>query len=177
MQDKVAASSTEFDQEQISKALSKIESMGYDPTSTWEQRVVWGDHDQFQHVNNVNYVKWYESSRMFFAKKIGEEMEAEKGEEMINGKGKSFILANISVRYRRPVTYPDTILIGVACLPLTAKDRFTLRAVAYSLKLEDVVSTSDQLCVTYDYKKVQKCEIPDYFLQPLQKRMLVNEKL
>lgn len=72
---------------------------------------MWGDHDQFQHVNNVHFVRWFESARMFFANSITStpDFSSERREEINRGKGKSFILAGINVRYRRPVLYPDTV--------------------------------------------------------------------
>ncbi len=68
-----------------------------------------GDHDQFQHVNNVHFVRWFESARMFFANTLAKDFSPQRQEEVNRGTGKSFILAGINVRYRRPVLYPDTV--------------------------------------------------------------------
>ncbi|PWY97185.1 Thioesterase/thiol ester dehydrase-isomerase [Testicularia cyperi] len=156
------ASSRHFTREETNEAVQHLVSLGYDPASIWEQKVVWGDHDQFGHVNNVRFVRWFESSRMFFSEQLmnQDHFTDQRRNEVLRGTGKSFILANISVRYRRPVVYPDTILIAQACaLPLST-DRFMLKAAAYSLKQKTIVALSDQDCVTYDYTHLRKCDIP-----------------
>ncbi len=59
-------SSRIFTPDEVSAGMKALAAAGYDSSSIWEQRVCWGDHDQFQHVNNVHFVRWFESSRMFF---------------------------------------------------------------------------------------------------------------
>lgn len=110
-QDLRPASSQIFTPEQVQSGIAALTSAGYDASTIWEQRVVWGDHDQFQHVNNVHFVRWFESARMFFANTLSqtEEFTEKRREEINRGTGKSFILAGINVRYRRPVVYPDTV--------------------------------------------------------------------
>lgn len=189
------ASSQLFSVEQVQAGISALAAAGYDTETVWEQRVVWGDHDQFQHVNNVHFVRWFESARMWFANQLCQtpEFSDQRRQEINRGTGKSFILAGINVRYRKPVLYPDTvswrfhlglflnpvimlttlhtqILIGQACqLPL-AKDRFILRAAAYSLAQQTIVAVSAQDCVTYDYTKLAKCDIPDDIRKALESR-------
>ncbi|CAL1714428.1 unnamed protein product [Somion occarium] len=91
----------------------KLLELGYDPTSFWEQQVVWGDHDSFQHVNNVRYVRFFESGRIKWMTSLGDEIGGpEKAEAMLKGNGISLILKSISVNFKRPVTYPDTLLIA-----------------------------------------------------------------
>ncbi|EPQ29145.1 uncharacterized protein PFL1_03432 [Pseudozyma flocculosa PF-1] len=154
------ASSQLFPASKIASSISKLTSQGFDESTIWEQRVVWGDHDAFGHVNNVNYVRWLESSRMFFVEKVSEGFTRERKEDIIRGKGKSIILAKIDVKYIRPVTYPDVVLVGQAAeLPLQ-KDRFNMRAVIYSVKQQAVVAVSNQDCVSYDYRSLKKCDIP-----------------
>lgn len=104
-------SSQLFSTADVQAGISALASAGYDASTVWEQRVVWGDHDQFQHVNNVHFVRWFESARMFFANQLSQsdEFTDKRREEINRGTGKSFILAGINVRYRRPVVYPDTV--------------------------------------------------------------------
>jgi acyl-CoA thioesterase FadM len=54
-------------------------------------------------VNNVNYVRFIESSRMLFAQKIAEKLPLHRRDDILRGTGESFILQSIAVRYRRPV--------------------------------------------------------------------------
>lgn len=195
MKDDRPASAHQFTPAQVSAGISALAQAGYDPETVWEQRVCWGDHDQFQHVNNVHFVRWFESARMFFATSLTKDLSPERKEEIAKGTGKSFILAGINVRYRRPVVYPDTvsplfiyrqkvykkakpktflsldqILVGTACeLPL-GKDRFMLRGACYSLAQQSIVAVSAQDSVSYDYTQLKKCDIPDDLKQALEAR-------
>ncbi|KAI3479506.1 hypothetical protein L1887_58417 [Cichorium endivia] len=110
-EDKRAASAKIFSLDEVEAGIKALEDAGYERASVWEQRVVWGDHDQFQHVNNVHFVRWFENARMFFANSFLEtdNFTPERKLEITRGTGKSFILAGINVRYRRPVVYPDTV--------------------------------------------------------------------
>jgi Thioesterase-like superfamily len=96
-------------QDSIRKGKEEMIKMGFHAPSLWIQNICWGDHDQFQHVNNVHYVRFLESNRMLFADKLAEKLTPERRKDIVTGKGDSFILQSIAVRYRRPVVYPDTV--------------------------------------------------------------------
>jgi len=146
----------------VQAAIDDLVAKGYDRRTIWRQTIVWGDHDTFQHVNNVHYVRWYESARMRWGQVLAQYLEDEKRRnDILRGTGVSFILAGIHVRYRRPLLYPDTILVAqTVALPIS-EDRFTIQAIAYSVNQRAIASTGDQLCVMYDYTKLRKCPIPD----------------
>lgn len=86
------------------------------------------------------------------------------------------ILAAIHVKYRKPVVYPDTLVIAHAALLPLGKDRFSLRGVAYSLKDKAVVAVSKEDCVVYDYTKLSKCEMPDDLREALEIRGITEEE-
>ncbi|SPO21318.1 uncharacterized protein UTRI_00795 [Ustilago trichophora] len=178
-----------FTQDQVSAGIAALSEAGYDASTVWEQRVVWGDHDQFQHVNNVHFVRWFESARMFFANKLTQaDAFTDKRRHEINRVTKE---TETERRVQQPTHTPppptftstsfihshssfhaklDTvqILVGQACqLPL-GKDRFMLRGACYSLAQKTIVAVSAQDCVTYDYTKLQKCDIPHDIRQALQ---------
>ncbi|TFY66335.1 hypothetical protein EVG20_g4763 [Dentipellis fragilis] len=94
------------------EAKAKLAAKGYDAASFWEQPIVWGDHDAFQHVNNVRYVRFFESGRMKWITAVGNSIGAERANMMLSAKGISFILKSIDVKFRRPVRYPDTVRIS-----------------------------------------------------------------
>src|SRR5512146_3298611 len=66
--------------------------------------VAWGEMDAFQHVNNVVSARWLESGRIAYFERLGllERMRAE---------GVGPILAKLGIEYRRPVTFPDTVIV------------------------------------------------------------------
>ncbi|KDN37941.1 Thioesterase/thiol ester dehydrase-isomerase [Tilletiaria anomala UBC 951] len=154
----------------LAKGKTFLVERGYDIESMHITPVVWGHHDAFRHVNNVHYLRWFESGRMDFAAKLAEKLSQERAQDIIQGTGKSFILAGANIRYRRPVVYPDTIIIAQSILlPIApSRDRFMLRGAAYSLKQKTIVCTCDQDCVSYDYNTLKKVPLEDDLYDLLQ---------
>ena len=70
------------------------------------QPVQWGEQDPLGHVNHVTYFRWYETARIAYFRKIGL-MDMHKHERI------GPILASVTNDYRRQITYPDTVHIGV----------------------------------------------------------------
>jgi acyl-CoA thioester hydrolase len=70
-----------------------------------EVPVQWGDQDAFGHVNNTIFLRWFESARIAYCRRVG--LSAPR-----DGAGVGPILAAISCNYRRQVTFPDTVRIG-----------------------------------------------------------------
>ncbi|KAG5652809.1 hypothetical protein H0H81_003578 [Sphagnurus paluster] len=62
--------------------------------------------------NNIIMLKRHSQSRIKWMMSLGHELGgAAKAEAMMRGQGISLILKSIDVRFRRPVTYPDTVRI------------------------------------------------------------------
>src|SRR5438105_631032 len=80
--------------------------------------VVWGEMDSYRHVNNVVYFRYFESARLEYFRRL-DWFEYEKET------GIGPILASTQARFRRPLTYPDTVLI-MARVGDLGEDRFTL---------------------------------------------------
>ncbi|KZT29393.1 hypothetical protein NEOLEDRAFT_1128125 [Neolentinus lepideus HHB14362 ss-1] len=138
-----------------------LQELGYDPGSFLEQRIVWGDMDSFQHVNNVRYLRFLESSRIRYMANLGRRLGGPKREQaMIKGKGVSLILKSIDLSFRRPVTYPDTLLVAhrPVCPPTLEGTSFPFHAIAYSYTQQALVLTSNSECVWYDYDRLRKAE-------------------
>ncbi|EGN97007.1 hypothetical protein SERLA73DRAFT_185281 [Serpula lacrymans var. lacrymans S7.3] len=156
------------------EATQKLLALGYDPSSLWEQSIVWGHHDAFQHVNNAQYVRFFESGRMEWIMSIGNDLGGPtKVQAMLKAQGISFILKSISVNFRRPVTYPDTLLIAhkphlldsetLATSkpkrgPPLSHTQFNLHGIAYSYSQRAIVADSDAVIVWYDYDKLKRCD-------------------
>ncbi|KIP02305.1 hypothetical protein PHLGIDRAFT_79323, partial [Phlebiopsis gigantea 11061_1 CR5-6] len=94
---------------------------------------------------------------------------------MVRGRGVSLILKSVALDYRRPVTYPDTLL--VAHKPVRAarapqpRTHFRVRAVAWSYAQRRVVTESDAVLVWYDYDRLVKCSPGEDMLAVLDRRM------
>ncbi|KAH9479271.1 hypothetical protein JR316_0007859 [Psilocybe cubensis] len=162
----------------LTEGYEKLRRGGFDPESFWEQRIVWGDHDSFQHVNNVRYVRFFESARIQWLMSLGKEIGGpEKAKAMINGQGISLILKSIEVKFRRPVTYPDSLLIGYRPLSLSSGEdpsTFHVTASAYSVAQGAYVAHSKEALVWYDYDILKKCDPGERAINVLRGRMTKN---
>ncbi|TFK69123.1 hypothetical protein BDN72DRAFT_820459 [Pluteus cervinus] len=150
-------------EETLDAARATMTKSGFDPASFWEQKIVWGDQDSFQHVNNAQYVRFFESARIKWMLALGNKIGgSERAEAMMRGQGVSLILKSIQVRFRRPVTYPDTLLVGYKTIPRSPTDldpsTFRVKAAAYSLKLQGFAAQAEDELVWYDYSALKKCD-------------------
>lgn len=152
------------------EALELLGSRGFDLASLHAQPIVWGDLDSFQHVNNVRYVRFLESGRIVWMQSVGRAAGgAERAQAMLAGRGVSLILKSIDVQFRRPVTYPDTLLIAHKAHNLKPT-QLNLAAVAYSYAQRRVVTESDCVCVWYNYDTLSKSEVPPDLAAVIQKQ-------
>ena len=115
--------------------------------------VQWGDMDAALHVNNTVYLRWVESSRIEYFNKLESDVSSE------NGKA-GFILGYQDCKYIFPVTFPDTVIVGVRLVKI-ANDRFFLLSHVFSKKHQRLVAISKQTIVTYDYSTLKKVAIPE----------------
>jgi acyl-CoA thioester hydrolase len=118
-----------------------------------EQAVVWGDMDSYRHVNNVVYFRYFENARLEYFRRLDWDAILE-----ISGVGP--ILAATWARFRRPLTYPDTIWIG-ARLGTLGEDRFTLNHRIVSRRLADVATEGEGTVVSFHYAKAVKAPLPE----------------
>lgn len=120
-------------------------------------RVAWGEMDALQHVNNIVYFRYFETSRLAYFEKIGFMDAAQRG-------GIGPILAETSCRFRKPLTYPDTIWIGVKA-DAVGNDRFMMRMCLVSEKLQMIAAEGTALIVAYDYAAKRKVDLPAFVKQ------------
>ncbi|CAE6454631.1 unnamed protein product [Rhizoctonia solani] len=126
-----------------------------------EARILARDLIKASLQDNVHYVRFFETSRMHMMYLIGLETNGgEGGKAMLEGHGVSIILKSIDVKFKRPVTYPDNLVI-MQRPHNTSPSRFTLSSVAYSLAQRAPVATSEAVCVWYDYDVWKKFDIDE----------------
>jgi acyl-CoA thioester hydrolase len=118
-----------------------------------ELPVVWGEMDSYRHVNNVVYFRYFESARLEYFRRL-DWFEYERQT------GIGPILAATSARYRRPLTYPDTIRVAVR-VPVVDEDRFSMEYRLASQKLAAVAAEGTGTIVSYHYARGSKVPIPD----------------
>ncbi len=115
--------------------------------------VVWGEMDSYRHVNNVVYFRYFESARLEYFRRLDWFVYE-------NDTGIGPILAATQCRFRKPLTYPDTIAVGARVTTL-GEDRFTMEYRLVSQGLEAVAAEGEGTIVTYHYEQGKKVPIPD----------------
>ena len=114
--------------------------------------VAWGEMDAFQHVNNVAYFRYLESGRITYF----EELDLM---EIMERTGVGPILASTQCRFKIPLTYPDTVSVGVRISEI-GEDRFTMEYVVVSHRLEKVAAVGEGLIVSFNYRENEKAPLP-----------------
>jgi len=118
-----------------------------------EQAVIWGDMDAYQHVNNVVYFRYFENARLEYFRHLDWfSLEAETGVGPI--------LAYTQARFRRPLTYPDTIRIAARIAEI-GDDRMTMEHIIVSLQQQEIVTEGQSTIVTFHYADNRKVSVPD----------------
>lgn len=145
----------------IQEAEQAVADLGFPAPAIYRQKLTWGEHDQFRHVNNVHYIRWFENARFTFFELMANNLPPQMYDDVVQGRNVGVIQATNYCRYRRPAMYPDTILIGQAVqMPIVKSDRFTLKTLAYSVAQRAVVAEGLQDLVTYDYNELRKANMP-----------------
>ena len=106
--------------------------------------VQWGDMDAFGHVNNTLYFRYFETARLAY-------MAEMKLLETIQKKQIGPILAETDCRFKRPLTYPDNILVGASVVE-NHEYGFLMRYGIYSETQKTVCSVGSGRIVLLDYK-------------------------
>jgi acyl-CoA thioester hydrolase len=115
--------------------------------------VVWGEMDSYRHVNNVVYFRYFETARLEYFRRL-DWFEYEKET------GIGPILAATQARYRKPLTYPDTISVGARVSALGV-DRCTMDYLLVSHQLQVVAAEGQGTIVTFHYPEQRKVPMPE----------------
>jgi acyl-CoA thioester hydrolase len=132
---------------------SEVESLLAGFPVVIEQAVAWGEMDSYRHVNNVVYFRYFENARLEYFRRL-DWFQFERDT------GVGPILAATQARFRRPLTYPDTVSVATRIATL-AEDRFTMEVVVVSHRLAAVAAEGQGTVVTFDYATGQKVPIPE----------------
>lgn len=121
--------------------------------------VAWGDMDALQHVNNAVYFRYFETARLDYFKQI--DLLVDLKHHHIGP-----VLGHTECRYKIPVTYPDTLLIGSRVSELL-DDRFTMEYLIVSKKIGKVTTVGSATCVMFDFQNQTKAPIADHIKQAI----------
>src|SRR2546421_12621612 len=82
------------------------------------QPVVWGEMDAYRHVNNTVYFRYFENARLEYFRRLDwPALEKETGVGPI--------LSATQARFRKALSYPDTIWISAKVVNIQS-DRFVI---------------------------------------------------
>jgi acyl-CoA thioester hydrolase len=115
-------------------------------------KVEWGDMDALQHVNNIEYFKYFQMARIAYFEKI--DSDGVMGETRV-----SSILAATQAKYIYPLEYPDTISVGVR-IDKMADQYFTMKYAVVSHRHQRMATVGDAKVVVFDYVNNKKSSIP-----------------
>ena len=123
--------------------------------------VAWADMDALQHVNNVVYLRYFEIARIDFLNKLNLFDTIKPG-------GIGPVISENAVRYKRPVTFPDTLTVGVTISDIKT-DRFVMNYSILSHAQNAITTTGTSKVVMFDFKTGAKAPITEPLLSALVK--------
>ncbi len=112
--------------------------------------VMWGEMDAFGHINNVVYMRYFETARVQYFDRM-------EGMQNFPGDVKP-ILASITGTYKRPIVYPDTLRIYVGVRKLGGAS-MTMACEIYSEK-GFLAFQGECVLVMFDVVKQRPVSIP-----------------
>jgi acyl-CoA thioester hydrolase len=120
---------------------------------THTERIRFGDLDAMRHLNNVVFLRYFESARIAY---LNETLE--QHDPVNHGGGYGFIFAACHIDYRSPGHFDEEVAIRVRPAEIGTK----------SLKLEFDMRVGDRLLaegygvlVGYDYEAQQSAPLPE----------------
>lgn len=129
---------------------------------TFRQPVAWGDMDAFNHVNNSVYFRYMESARIDYLTTGTGLLES------LAESGLSVVVGETRCRFRIPVTYPDTLEIGIRSTEIQ-ENRFITQYTLVSEKLGKIVAEGEAIIVCISMNDGRKASLPDSARERLQR--------
>lgn len=127
-----------------------------EPLAGWPVRlavpVAWGEMDALGHVNNVVYLRWFESARMAYFARIGYADSAASD-------GHGPILHSTTARFRSPIEWPDEVIVATR-ISEVGEDRFTMEYRVWSRAQDRLAAEGSGIVVSYDYRRRTKIALP-----------------
>ncbi|WP_300419156.1 thioesterase family protein [uncultured Pseudoalteromonas sp.] len=121
--------------------------------------VAWGEMDALQHVNNVVYFRYFETARIDFFTQLGFLKD-------LQATGVGPVISETNARYKRPVTFPDTVHVGVKISDIE-HDRFMMHYTVFSESQDAVTTIGSSQVVMFNFKTGKKAQLNDELLTAL----------
>ncbi|MGC7873031.1 thioesterase family protein [Desulfosporosinus sp. FKB] len=121
--------------------------------------IAWSEMDAYGHINNVYYLRYFETARIHYLQEIGlmdMKLETDLGP----------ILAQTTCKYLKPLQYPDQIIVGAKTKSMS-KSSFVMEYLIVSEKI-GAAAFGEGVIVMYDYNASKKVEIPSEIRQRIE---------
>jgi len=115
-------------------------------------QVRWGDMDALGHVNNAEYLRYFEQSRIEWLEGHG---------YAVAGVGTGPILAKVSVTYLKPVVYPTEIEIRLYAGHVGNSSFTLLSEIVNGRDASERFTTGEFVTVWMDYDAGKSVPVPD----------------
>jgi acyl-CoA thioester hydrolase len=115
--------------------------------------VAWGEMDSFQHVNNIVYLRYFESARIAYFDRL-------KLMEYLKETGIGPILASVQCKFKIPLTYPDTVSVGTRVSKIE-DDRFGMEYFLASQKHQKIAAEGEGIVVAFNYLENVRALLPE----------------
>lgn len=126
-----------------------------------ERRVEYGELDAMRHVNNVVFLRWFETARLEFLHELDPQMDVAKPDRY------GLILAALTVNYRAPASFRQRLLVRVRPAEVgRSYIKFEYRV--ESAEDGRLVADGETVNVTYDYVEEHSIPVPDHLREKLE---------
>ena len=115
-------------------------------------QVRWGDMDALGHVNNAEYLRYFEQSRITWLEGHG---------YAVAGVGTGPILAKVSVTYLKPVVYPTEIEIRLYAGHVGNSSFTLLSEIVNGRDASERFTEGEFVTVWVDYERAKSVPIPE----------------
>ncbi|KAL4943392.1 hypothetical protein BDV06DRAFT_190147 [Aspergillus oleicola] len=151
----------------------------------YRQNVAWGEMDSMGHVNNVTYVRYAETARVYFTRNFAMHIDPEHKSEWMNlvsNRGLGIILRSIKIDYKFPMQYPDKVtvyhkLIHDPSSSQASPYAFQLQAMILSESRQRPAARVHEDLVTYHYKLGKKAAIPPFLMEQLKSTWELQDQM
>ncbi|PLB55269.1 hypothetical protein P170DRAFT_345488 [Aspergillus steynii IBT 23096] len=150
----------------------------------FRQNVAWGEMIFPCHVNNVTYVRYAETARVYFTRNYALHIDPAHKKEWMNlvsSRGIGLILRSIKIDYKFPMTYPDQVTVYHKLAhdpesPHSAQHAFFLQAIILSESRQRPAARIHEDIVTYDYKLGKKTALPPFLMEQFKSTWELQEQ-
>ncbi|GFF22871.1 hypothetical protein IFM58399_00079 [Aspergillus lentulus] len=127
------------------------------------------DEQRRGHVNNVTYLRYAETARVYFIRNIAVHIDPAHRKEWMNlvsPKGVGVIVRSLKIDYKFPMTYPDKVTVYHKLVhdPSAQQSQFAfdLQAMILSEARQRPAARVHEDIVVYDYKQNKKTILPPF---------------